>query len=121
LLHLLRSWSLRQTRGGSAFFANEIKGLHRWSVNDLDTDALVVLAKFVLEADSVLQIARKQAGIPSLPEDESGISYIREWLPIRLDWRAKRDAERLKFNQELSEIFNADAQAKGKKVPDGIA
>jgi hypothetical protein len=75
--------------------AAEIKRVHRWQEDDVDTDAPVILAEFILAVDAVLQMVRKQAGIPALPEGENGISYIRNWLPERQERIRKRNAERL--------------------------
>jgi hypothetical protein len=75
--------------------AAEMKRLHRWQEVDVDTDAPVILAEFILAVDVVLQTVRKQAGIPVSPEVENGISYIRNWLPERKERIRKRNAERL--------------------------
>lgn len=76
-------------------YAAEIKRLLLWQEHDVYTDAPAVLAEFVLAADDVLQAVRQEAGIPGLPDDVSGLAYVRTWLRDRKDFVARRDAWRL--------------------------
>jgi hypothetical protein len=75
-------------------YADEIERLRRWQPDDVDTDAPAVLAEFVLAVDAVLLVVRQAADLPGLPEEETGISYVRRWLRARKEWIRRRDDER---------------------------